>query len=198
MGTRRKRKRNRSHLTIPKNAKEALLIFASKSVPVPKLGRRPPKGERIRQGTRLRQHGYTPEESLMLLAPDGSKPERIIYGWLVRHQVPFEYQVPLMGGRVPGGAIIDFKLNIRFPAILIRVQSYWHTKIGRIIKDELQLQALQNLGYDVRDVWDYEVSTEAKVHTVMTHLIYGPPRRAVRSPSPAQPSGFNAVVALWR
>ncbi len=172
MGARGQRKRNRSDIVLPKTALQALKAIGA-DYPVM---RRPSKGQPIPKGVRLMRYGKTAEERLMELAPEGSAPEKMVYGWLVKHGIPFEYQVPLLGGRVPGGAIVDFVLELRETPLIIRVMGYYHTLPAQIIRDEMQRDYLEQLGWRVEDVWDYEVNTEEKVNEKMIEVIYGFPK----------------------
>ena len=176
MGTSRQRQRNRSDLVkFPKTALQAVKTLGDKE-PRLKL-RRPAKGAPIAPRSRLTTYGLTAEERLMLLSPDeGSKPEKMIYGWLMREGIPFEYQVPLMGGRVPGGAIVDFIISLREPPFVIRVMSYHHTLPDQKTRDDLQKDALEMLGWRVEDVWEYEVTTADKTRYKMMELLYGTPK----------------------
>ena len=176
MGESRQRKRHRSNLVpeIPRTALQALKALGGK-VPRPKL-KRPSKGDPIPTRSRLTQWGKTAEEKLMELAPEGSQPERMVYGWLIRHGVPFEFQVPLMGGRVPGGAIVDFVLHLRETPLIIRIMGYWHDMPGQKTNDELQRDALEQVGWRIEDIWEYEINTEQKVRDKMVEILYGHPK----------------------
>lgn len=169
---------SRSHLAeFPRNVSQAKKIWRRTNRKLPVIKHRwATKGKPAAIG-RVWKIGMTPEEELMRIAPDGSAPERILYGWLVVNQVPFTFQEPVLGGRVPGGAVIDFVLYASMPPIAIRVQSYWHTKADQIMHDEVQLAILIELGYSVEDVWEYEINTIDKVQNKMTEILYGSFRR---------------------
>jgi len=144
-----------------------------------KIKLRPLPRQSEARGTKLESHGLTRDEELML-ATAGiermSMPERRIYGWLVRHKIEFESQVPLMGGRRPGGAVVDFIIYTRVPPIVLRVQSYWHTDPAAKSFDDYQKQAIEDLGYQVVDVWEYELSGEEETHFTMVTILYGAPK----------------------
>jgi very-short-patch-repair endonuclease len=134
--------------------------------------RRRPRGDYIAMGSRIKKYSLTPDEWLMGDI-EGSKPERLIYGWLIRHDIPFRYQSPLLGGRVPGGAIVDFIINLRAVPLIIRVMGYYHRDPLQAINDDLQRNALESIGWQVRDVWDFEVNTAEKVQDKMLEILYG-------------------------
>jgi len=135
------------------------------------------KGESIRVGSRLRKFGLTPEETYQQYAPEGTAPERLLFGWLARHDVWFSYQVKELGGRLPGGAIIDFVIWEKTPYLVIRVMSYWHDNPESQSRDMLQRLALEELGYWVEDVRESEINTVEKVDATMRTLLYAAPRR---------------------
>lgn len=112
----------------------------------------------------------------MQYAPEGTAPERLVFGWLKRHHFMFEYQTPLMGGRVPGGAIVDFIIYDKSPPIVIRVQSYWHEAAVVRWNDQIQRDGLEALGYVVEDVWEREINTVERVDSKMRQIIFGAPK----------------------
>ena len=126
-------------------------------------------------GTRLSKYGLTREERAVRAAPEeATLPEALVYGWLTRQDIPFEFQVSVMGGRAPGGAIVDFIIHLRMPPLVLRIQGYyWHTLPGQIVSDDLQRDALEMYGYQVEDVWDFDVGTADKCHWTMLGLLYG-------------------------
>jgi len=126
---------------------------------------------------RVWKHGLTPEELLMRIAPAGTAPERMLFGWLVTHGISFTFQEPVLGGRVPGGAIIDFVIYEVEPPLAIRVQSYWHTSGESMLHDEVQAGVLMDLGFSVQDIWEFEVNTVERVNLKMRELLYGFNRR---------------------
>lgn len=173
MGKSRSRKFHRDAVVFPKTAIEAVDLFGDVR---PRLRR---KGSvLLSEAThkRLPLVGHTPEEILEQYAPEGFKlshPEKRVFGWLVRHGIVFDWQVQLMGGRIPGGAIVDFVVYTQFPPIILRIQSYWHEATSTRVEDDLQRVALENMGYQVEDVWEYDLQTEDEVHWTLTQVIYG-------------------------
>ena len=137
--------------------------------------RKAAKGKREPRGTRIRKYGLTPEERYMLLAPEGTAPERLLFGWLKRHGFMFSFQQPVMGGRSPGGAVVDFIIYDKYPPIALRVMSYWHTSLAAQWHDELQRERLIEVGYQVEDVWEYDINTVSKLDKTMRRILYGTP-----------------------
>jgi len=134
------------------------------------------KGRIGLRGTRISKYGMTPEEELMKYAPEGTKPERMVFGWLVRHGYSFEFQESVAGGRIPGGAVVDFCVYDKYPPMAIRIQSYWHESAEVQWSDSIQLDTLINMGFQVEDIWEYEVNTVAKVDRKMREVIFGAPK----------------------
>lgn len=175
MGKSSSRQRNRSNITFPTSRYEALEEYETSGVPTLKW-RRATKGKSEPLGTRLRKYGLTPEEQLMQYAPGGSKPERMVFGWLLRHKFIFEFQVSVLGGRAPGGAVIDFVIYDKVPAIALRVQSFWHAPPEVKWADDIQAQNLTEMGYQVEDVWESDVNTIDRVDATMQHIMFGAPK----------------------
>lgn len=87
----------------------------------------------------------------------GSLPERIMYKALLDRSVTFDFQSSMEGGRLElGGMVADFVLLDR--PVIIRVQGeVWHQGIESEARDEEHRAILQNMGYDVFDIWDWEI-----------------------------------------
>jgi hypothetical protein len=105
-----------------------------------------------------------------------SLPERRVYGWLVRHKIDFEYQAELLGGRRPGGAVVDFIVALRQPPLVLRIMSYWHTSPASKAFDDVQAQEIEELGYQTEDVWEYELETPDETNSTMMRILYGMPK----------------------
>lgn len=90
----------------------------------------------------------------------GSLPERILYKEFQRRRVTFSYQSSMLGGRLElGGMVADFILY-DYGAV-VRVQgTYWHTGAEPEARDAQQKAILENRGWDVWDIWDWEVLDE--------------------------------------
>lgn len=164
-------------LVFPKTRHDAVEVFSKSSIPQIKLPKTT-KGLPQSAGTKLRKHGMTPEERLAQYAPAGSSsvPERMVFGWLKTHNFLFTFQDPVMGGRVPGGAVVDFIVYDKTPPVVIRIMSYWHKSPLVQIGDDIQMDMLLNLGYQVEDVWESEVNTVERVDEKMRQVFYGAPR----------------------
>jgi len=96
----------------------------------------------------------------------GTLPERILYAALVAqlHFVPdvdFDFQSSLQGGRIQfGGIVVDFLFfHLK---LAIQVQGPTHTEYIRIKKDQEQMLALQEMGYDVVFIDENDIYDEAK------------------------------------
>ena len=176
MGTSRRRNRRRSNLKKLPTVNTTLRELERKAG-LPHLSwPRAKKGRKEPRGTRIRRYSLTPEERYMQYAPEGTAPERLLFGWLKRHNFMFEYQTPLMGGRVPGGAVVDFIIYDKYPPIIIRIMSYWHEAAAVQWNDQIQRNGLEALGYQVEDVWEREINTVERVDEKMRHIIYGAPK----------------------
>jgi hypothetical protein len=154
----------------------ALLKPIKRTVPQ-MVWRRAASGSPIPTGVRLGKIGETPEQAYARYAPATAKslPERILYGWLTIHKVLFDYQTSVLGGRaVPGGAVLDFVVYDKPTPIAIRVMSYWHktTEWG----DEIQRQAVEELGYTVVDVDEWEINDLTKLEGKMREILFGAPK----------------------
>ena len=134
------------------------------------------KGERpdIPRGTRLARVGLTEREALSAGPFEASAAERAVYGWLQRHNIPFAFQVPVMGGRlIPGGAVLDFVIYLSYPPLVIRVQSYWHTDPAQVELDALQKAVLEREGFRVEDIWEWETMDYIQMSRRLFELIFG-------------------------
>lgn len=90
----------------------------------------------------------------------GSVHERIMYLALLKRKVPFSFQSSIQGGRLElGGMVADFILLDR--PLIIRVQgTTWHATWAGERKDEAQKAVLRGMGYDVVDIWDWEIENQ--------------------------------------
>lgn len=97
--------------------------------------------------------------------PGGSLPEWIVYDWLTRNDVPFQYQTELYGGRqYRGGILPDFVVFVGGAAMAWRVQGeYWHTRADKRARDfdevaRLLGQYVQGARIErVVDLWESDV-----------------------------------------
>jgi hypothetical protein len=162
-------------VAFPRNRGNALDVFRSSKVPRIKW-RRATKGSNIPRGTALRGYGLTQEEKLLQYAPEGTGPERLVYGWLKTHDFLFTFQESILGGRAPGGAILDFVVYDKQPPVVIRIMSYWHDAAPVAMADSIQAEALLEMGYTVEDVWERDINTVAKVNRKMQEILFGAPK----------------------
>ena len=173
MGPNRSGKRRRSNITFKDTAAQAMRDFLGKNYRSWRTGL--PQPETMPKGTKLSRHGQTELERIAGMAPEDVKslPERLVFGWLIIHKIPFLYQESLLGGRAPGGLVVDFTLFMYYPPIAIRVMGYYHADKQQIYKDDVQAQALMDLGFIIEDVWEHEVSTVEDLNFRMTDILYG-------------------------
>ena len=175
MGARRRSYGNRSNVVFPKSGRAALRQIETPGLPALRW-KRTSKGKPEPLGTRLRKYGLTPEEIYMQHAPEGTAPERLLFGWLKRHGFLFQFQQPVLGGRAPGGAVIDFVLFDKFPNIALRIMSYWHDSPEAKWADDIQRANLEELGLEVIDLWEGEINTVEKVDQKMREILFGAPK----------------------
>jgi hypothetical protein len=184
MGKSGKRNGNRSQVTIPSSAAEAL---RPKKLTVPKVSSRTPRialEDGFPKG-KFELLGGTWEDMLGEVAPDEveATSDRLIYGWLKREQIDFEYGHIIVGGQVDAYAFVEFFLPYEIPQICIRVLSYyWDKKSPLDFKSESERAALEYMGYRVEDVWDYDVNTYNKVEDKMREILYGRPHNQGSGP----------------
>lgn len=162
----------RKHIKFPDNWTE---ILDNQKVDTPRLRwKGPNKGDPFPKGTRLKEFGMTPEERLMNYAPvESTVPEKLVYGWLVTHDIPFKYQEQFFGGRLPGGAIVDFMIFEVSHPIALRIMSFWHEAPEMQWHDEVQRGMLMEMDITVTDVYEHEINTADKLDIKMMEVLYG-------------------------
>jgi len=76
--------------------------------------------------------------------------ERIVYDWLVRRGISFDFQTSFSGGHYQlGGSVVDFLIG----NLAWRVQGeYWHRGVEKAGADIIQREMLESLGYTVVDL----------------------------------------------
>lgn len=119
-------------------------------------------GPVLRRGpvkTRMPKMGQDPLEAraVPFEAIRGSLEERIVYKELLRRKISFDFQSSMQGGRQElGGIVVDFiifHLNVA-----MRVQgTIWHTGAEAVARDEIHRALLENQGYHVWDIWDWQI-----------------------------------------
>jgi hypothetical protein len=121
----------------------------------------------------------------------GTLPERLVAKYLWGKGLPYEgmgysarlsqgwaFQVPVLGGRSRDGqgAVLDIAISARASlsgkVVGTRVNGYyWHNLPGAPEHDERQKKQLEKAGYEVLDLWDYEIAQpgtlDAKMRSVL-------------------------------
>ena len=101
----------------------------------------------------------------------GSDLEIIVYRWLVKHKIDFQFQTSFMGGFFNlGGSVVDF--IIKDGNIALRVMGeYFHQTVEAQGRDQLQRELLSALGFLVVDVWGLDL--ENRLDETMYKAING-------------------------
>jgi len=78
--------------------------------------------------------------------------EAIVYNYLIKRNIPFDFQTALAGGHFQlGGSVVDFILIES--NIALRCQGeYWHRGIEKTGSDIIQKEQLAAMGYTVVDL----------------------------------------------
>ena len=83
--------------------------------------------------------------------------ETIVYQWLTRRNIEFQFQTSLMGGFYQlGGAVVDFLIQDRMLAWRI-FGEYWHRGVTKEGSDLIQREMLMTLGWTVVDMWSDDI-----------------------------------------
>lgn len=105
--------------------------------------------------------------------PGGTEPERIVYGYLAREGLLFDYQFPIQGGRaVAGGLVVDFVIWDMTPHLIIRVQSWWHRQPEIAEVDLVQRHILETSGFRVADIWEEDIRDYDRLDMRMREILY--------------------------
>ena len=77
--------------------------------------------------------------------------ERIVYDYLVRHNIEFRFQTSIAGGIFAlGGSVVDFIVE---PNLAWRIRGeYWHRGVEKTGSDAIQKEMLITKGYVVVDI----------------------------------------------
>lgn len=106
----------------------------------------------------------------------GSKNEEYVYYALVKYELPFDYQVPILGGTSQrGGIVLDFLVYNPFKTAVPVHGNYWHR--ANLSSDEQYALGVLIQRFDNRVVvlWGDETDTpEEAEHAVRTWLIERP------------------------
>jgi hypothetical protein len=118
--------------------------------------------------------GLDPLEERAAQGMRGTLPERIIYKYLTdkMHFVPnvdFDFQSSLQGGRLDtGGIVADFLF--RYLMVVLNPLGPTHGEYWRHRKDEEQIMALEELGYQVYMIEEGDVYDEQKLEWWMRRI----------------------------
>ncbi len=83
--------------------------------------------------------------------------EALVLQYLIKKQVPFQFQTSLSGGFYElGGAVVDFILTEHQIALRIHGE-YWHSGVEKTGSDIIQKETLSNMGYTVVDLWSTDL-----------------------------------------
>ena len=82
--------------------------------------------------------------------------ETIVYNYLVRHKIVFQFATSLAGGFYElGGAVVDFLVE---PNLAWRVMGeYYHRGVTKEGSDLIQREMLEGLGYIVVNIWGDDI-----------------------------------------
>jgi len=115
-----------------------------------------------------------PRERRAVQGIRGTLPERIVYMWLVKvlrlvSGIDFDFQASTSGGRMElGGIVADFLFPMMM--LIINVQGPTHKEYLRSQKDKEQTAILEDMGYRVYDIWDWEIYDEYLFENKMRKL----------------------------
>lgn len=104
-----------------------------------------------------------------------SKPEKVVWRWLEKWNIPFRREVPFFGGRQEkGGTYVDFLLDEQMVAIRVH-GVYWHGGLVMSAHDLLRREKLEEAGYAVVDVWEDQLVDvpQGQVDYIMRLAIQG-------------------------
>ena len=97
--------------------------------------------------------------------------EAIVYNWLVRRKIAFQFATSLRGGFYElGGAVVDFLLPERRLAWRV-MGEYWHRGATPEGKDVIQRELLTGMGWTVVDLWGDDL--ENRLNETMRKALLG-------------------------
>lgn len=97
--------------------------------------------------------------------------EAIIYNYLTRRKIPFEFQTSLAGGFYElGGSVIDFLFPERGLAWRI-FGEYWHKGVQKTGADIIQKENLAAMGLVVVDIWSSDI--ESRLDETLSKALQG-------------------------
>ena len=99
--------------------------------------------------------------------------EALVFDYLVRHKIEFQFQTSLMGGIYElGGMVVDFLLPERRIALRI-MGTYWHKGVVKEGSDLIQREMLANMGWIVVDIWEDDILDPARLNETMRKALQG-------------------------
>ena len=97
--------------------------------------------------------------------------EALVYNWLERRKIEFEFQSWLSGGFYElGGMVVDFRLPYRGLAFRC-MGEYWHRGVEVEGRDLIQREQLAALGYTTVNLWGEDIKN--KLNETMTKALLG-------------------------
>lgn len=97
--------------------------------------------------------------------------EALVFNWLTRKNIEFQFQTSLMGGFYQlGGAVVDFLLPARNLAWRI-FGEYWHRGVQKEGSDVLQKETLAAIGWTVVDLWSSDI--QDRLEETLTKALRG-------------------------
>ena len=97
--------------------------------------------------------------------------ETIVYGWLTKKGIVFQFATSLRGGFYQlGGAVVDFILPARMLAWRV-MGEYYHRGVVKEGSDIIQKELLAELGYVVVDIWGDDI--EDRLEETLTKALRG-------------------------
>ncbi len=97
--------------------------------------------------------------------------ERIVYNWLTRHNIQYDFQTSLRGGHYQlGGTVVDFLIRDR--SLAWRVQGeYFHKGVTKEGSDLIQREMLAELGWIVVDLFADDITE--RTNETLTKALQG-------------------------
>lgn len=97
--------------------------------------------------------------------------EQIVYNYLVKRKIVFEFATSLAGGFFElGGAVVDFILPNRNLAWRV-FGEYWHRGVEKSGSDAIQRELLEGIGWTVVDLWGDDIQN--RLNETLTKALRG-------------------------
>lgn len=99
--------------------------------------------------------------------------EAIVYRWLLRRKIRFEFHSSLLGGIYQlGGAVVDFVISDRMLAWRV-MGEYWHSTVPKRGSDLLQRERLASRGYIVVDLFGQDLEDPGRREEAFMKALQG-------------------------